>query len=75
MLTENHIFREELRVQKVRYILSGKGEEHYIPHFSYFGYRYIRVVGITAGQAKPSLLTMLAGTFRYRLPRRVCLLG
>lgn len=59
MLTENHIFREELRVQKVRYILSGKGEEHYIPHFSYFGYRYIRVVGITAGQAKPSLLTML----------------
>ena len=59
MLTENHIFREELRVQKVRYILSGKGEEHYIPHFSYFGYRYIRVVGITAEQAKPSLLTML----------------
>lgn len=59
MLTENHIFREELRVQKVRYILSGKGEEHYIPHFCYFGYRYIRVAGITEEQAKPPLLTML----------------
>lgn len=59
MLRENHIFREELRVQTVHYILSGKKQERYTPHFCYFGYRYIHVTGITEEQAAPALLTML----------------
>lgn len=68
LLTENHMFSGGPRVQRVSYTLSGKGEEHYIPHFSYFGYRYIKVDGITPEQAKPSLLTMLCA--HSALPQR-----
>ena len=57
--TNIHFDWKPLRVQEVNYTLSGKGEERYIPHFTYFGYRYIRISGITEAQATESLLTML----------------
>lgn len=57
--TNIHFDWKPLRVQEVNYTLSGKGEERYVPHFTYFGYRYIRVSGITEEQANEALLTML----------------
>ena len=41
------------------YICKGEGVETYIPAFTYHGFRYIRVDGITAEQATPDLLTYL----------------
>ncbi|MBQ8836412.1 MAG: family 78 glycoside hydrolase catalytic domain [Clostridia bacterium] len=45
--------------QTVRYIASGKGREVYTPSFSYQGFRYVLVEGITEAQATPELLTYL----------------
>ena len=39
------------------YICKGKGVETYEPTFTYHGFRYVRVDGITAEQATPDLLT------------------
>lgn len=41
------------------YICKGEGVETYTPAFTYHGFRYIRVDGITAEQATPDLLTYL----------------
>ena len=41
------------------YICKGEGVESYTPAFTYHGFRYIRVDGITAEQATPDLLTYL----------------
>ena len=39
------------------YTLSGEGEEIYVPPFTYHGFRYVFVEGITEEQATPDLLT------------------
>lgn len=45
--------------QTVRYTASGNGIETYTPSFSYYGFRYVKVEGITKEQATPELLTYL----------------
>lgn len=45
--------------QKDIYICKGKGIEIYSPSFTYHGFRYVFVKGITKEQAKPELLTYL----------------
>ena len=45
------------RVQDMCYTCRGGEEEHYIPYFSYYGFRYAFVTGITEEQAKKDLLT------------------
>lgn len=45
--------------QKDIYICSGRGEEIHVPSFTYHGFRYVLVKGITVEQATPSLLTLL----------------
>lgn len=45
--------------QSCVYIAKGEGEEVYEPHFTYFGYRYILVEGITQAQATEELLTYI----------------
>lgn len=45
--------------QRDIYICKGEGEEEYIPSFTYHGYRYAFVTGITSDQATPQLLTAL----------------
>lgn len=41
------------------YVCKGDGEEVYVPTFTYHGFQYVSVEGITARQAKESLLTAL----------------
>jgi len=43
--------------QRTEYICSGSGEETYTPRFTYYGFRYAKVTGITKEQATPELLT------------------
>lgn len=43
--------------QEDRYILKGASHEQYMPHFTYHGFRFAEVTGITAEQATPELLT------------------
>ncbi len=45
--------------QRDIYYLKGDGEEIFEPMFTYHGYRYIYVTGITEEQATPELLTYL----------------
>ncbi|MBE6733075.1 MAG: hypothetical protein E7561_03670 [Ruminococcaceae bacterium] len=46
-------------VQRDIYILKGEGEEVFVPAFTYHGYRYCYVTGITEAQATKELVTML----------------
>lgn len=46
-------------VQRDIYICKGEGEEIFVPDFTYHGYRYIWVYGITEEQATKDLLTYL----------------
>ncbi len=41
------------------YICSGDGHESYVPSFTYHGFQYVLVSGITDAQATPELLTYL----------------
>lgn len=45
--------------QRVEYILKGDGVESFVPDFTFFGFRYVRVEGITEEQATSELLTYL----------------
>ncbi len=45
--------------QRMEYILRGEGEETYSADFTYFGFRYAKVSGITEEEATPELLTYL----------------
>ena len=56
------------RVQECRYICRGGGEETFTPYFSYYGFRYVYVEGVTAAQATENLLTALfmSGDFAER---------
>jgi alpha-L-rhamnosidase len=51
---EGNFYTDNLRAAKARdrYILSGKGEEFFQPHFTFQGFRYIRVKGYP-GEIKP----------------------
>lgn len=50
-------FFPEGYAQKDVYICRGGGEERYVPHFTYHGFRYVFVRGIEPRQAVPELLT------------------
>ena len=45
--------------QRVIYTAKGEGVEVYTPTFTYFGFRYVRVTGLTDEQATTELLTYL----------------
>ena len=45
--------------QRTVYILKGDGEETYTPDFTFYGFRYAKVEGITEEQATDKLLTYL----------------
>lgn len=45
--------------QRTEYIAKGEGVECYVPDFTFYGFRYARVEGITEEQATPELLTYL----------------
>jgi alpha-L-rhamnosidase len=51
---EGNFYTDNLRAAKARdrYILSGKGEEFFQPHFTFQGFRYIRLKGYP-GEIKP----------------------
>ena len=55
----NNRFDPNDRFQEDEYYCSGKGTEEYTPHFTYHGFRYVLVNGITAEQANSELLTYL----------------
>ena len=46
-----------LYIQMDQYTCKGGGKETYLPRFTYHGFRYVKVMGITEAQAKPELLT------------------
>ncbi len=56
---KNINFQPDGYVQRAIYILKGDGEEVFEIPFTYFGYRYCHVHGVTASQATTSLVTML----------------
>ena len=53
-----HFYTENLRAAKATdtYILNGKGEELFEPHFTFHGFRYLRVKGFP-GEMKPENIT------------------
>ena len=58
---KGNFYTENLRAakQKNTYILSGKGEETFEPHFTFQGFRYIKVEGYP-GELKPENFTAVA---------------
>lgn len=52
-------FTLDQRFQEDEYICSGNGEEVHVPKFTYHGFRYVYVTGITEQQATEELLTFL----------------
>lgn len=60
---ENIVFRQVNQIgepkytQRTEYICSGAGVETHIPSFTYYGFRYAKVSGITEDQATEDLLT------------------
>jgi len=58
---EGNFYTTNLRAAKTTstYILDGKGEEYFEPHFTYYGFRYIKVEGIK-GDLNPDDFTAVA---------------
>ncbi|MGN6246888.1 MAG: family 78 glycoside hydrolase catalytic domain [Ginsengibacter sp.] len=58
---DGNFYTENLRAAKATstYILDGKGEESFEPHFTYYGFRYIKVEGIK-GELNPSDFSAVA---------------
>jgi len=56
-----NFYTENLRAAKQQdeYILSGEGEEHFEPHFTFQGFRYIKIEGYP-GEIKPEDFTAVA---------------
>lgn len=48
---------DSIIVHKDTYVCKGEGKEIYQPSFTYHGFRYVKVCGITKSQATPQLLT------------------
>ena len=59
LLLNNIQFEPDGYVQKDIYVCNGEGIETYVPSFTYHGFRYVLVRGITEEQAQKSLLTYL----------------
>ena len=53
--TSNISYNEFMHVD--RYTLKGGQNEKFMPHFTYHGFRFVEVTGITKKQATPDLLT------------------
>lgn len=53
-------FPKTIDFQKDIYICNGIGTEIHTPKFTYHGFRYVYVTGITEEQAKPDLLTYIS---------------
>ena len=58
---EGNFYTTNLRAAKATstYILNGKGEENFEPHFTYYGFRYIKVEGVK-GELNPDDFTGVA---------------
>jgi alpha-L-rhamnosidase len=58
---QGNFYTENLRKAKAEaiYVLKGNGEEVYEPHFTFYGFRYIKLEGI-AGELKPENFTAIA---------------
>jgi alpha-L-rhamnosidase len=56
-----NFYTDNIRVAKATatYILNGKGEELFEPHFTFFGFRYIKIEGYP-GELKPGNFTAVA---------------
>ncbi|MCQ2430138.1 MAG: glycoside hydrolase family 78 protein [Clostridia bacterium] len=51
LLQHDCFYRGNLRTAKARFICTGDGEPHVIePYFTYFGFRYVRVEGLTEAE-------------------------
>lgn len=47
ILQNNNFYRDNLRTAKAEYTFVSDGQEHVLqPHFTYYGYRYVKVEGI-----------------------------
>ena len=57
MFNRPHLAPLNPYVQRTEYTCRGEGVEEYIPHFTYYGFRYAFVTGVEAEQATPELLT------------------
>ena len=57
MFDRPHLAHLNPYVQRTEYTCKGQGIETYIPHFTYYGFRYAFVTGVEAHQATPELLT------------------
>lgn len=64
---DGNIYRDNLRAAKATdtYILSGKDEETFEPHFTYHGFRYVEVTGYPG---KPDLSAITGIVFHNNLP-------
>ena len=58
---DGNFYTENLRAAKAQavYILRGEGEEFFEPHFTFFGFRYIKIEGYPA-ELKPENFTAVA---------------
>lgn len=56
-----NFYTDNLRAAEAKavYILSGKGEETFEPHFTFYGFRYIKIEGV-AGEINPENFTAVA---------------
>jgi len=56
-----NFYVDNLRVARAqaKYVLRGEGEEFFEPHFTFFGFRYIKIEGYT-GEIKPENFTAVA---------------
>ena len=57
LTVRNIWFGDNPLVHRDVYICKGEGEETYTPSFTYHGFQYVLVTGITPEQATPDLLT------------------
>ena len=57
MFDRPHLAHLNPYVQRTEYTCRGEGVEEYIPHFTYYGFRYAYVTGIESHQATADLLT------------------
>lgn len=59
ILQGGNFYRENLRTAKAEYVCVSDGKEHVLsPHFTFYGYRYVRVEGVP--DLKPEDFTALA---------------
>ena len=56
-----NFYTDNLRIAKeqAKYVLKGEGEEFFEPHFTFFGFRYIKIEGYP-GEIKPENFTAVA---------------